>query len=174
MLIFLGSEVVFFGSLIAAAVHLRIHTGTPRPLRSRALSLPIVNTVVLISSGIAAHYALVGLRKGRRGWFSFLLVLTIFLGAIFLGGQAWEYTHVGFGLSSGVEGSTFFTLTGFHGAHVTAGILVLLFVFVRIRRQWRLQTATGDGGTGMMEAGTYYWHFVDAVWVAVFVVVYLL
>jgi cytochrome c oxidase subunit I+III len=173
MLVFLGSEVVFFGSLIAAAVHLRIHTSTLGPF-GLGLALPIVNTVVLISSGIAAHYALVGLRKGRRGWFSFLLVLTVILGAIFLGGQAWEYTHVGFGLSSGVEGSTFFTLTGFHGAHVTAGILVLLFLFVGIRRQWRLEATTGDGGTGMMEAGTYYWHFVDAVWVAVFVVVYLL
>ena len=173
MLVFLGSEVVFFGSLIAAAVHLRIHTSTLGPF-GLGLVLPIVNTVVLISSGIAAHYALVGLRKGRRGWFSFLLVLTVILGAIFLGGQAWEYTHVGFGLSSGVEGSTFFTLTGFHGAHVTAGILVLLFLFAGIRRQWRLEATTGDGGTGMMEAGTYYWHFVDAVWVAVFVVVYLL
>lgn len=173
MLIFLGSEVVFFGSLIAAAVHLRIHTSSLGPFRL-GLALPIVNTVVLISSGVAAHYALASLRRGRSGWYSFLLVLTVILGAVFLGGQAWEYTHVGFGLSSGVKGSAFFTLTGFHGAHVTAGILFLTFVFIRITRQRRLAAATGDGGIGMMEAGTYYWHFVDAVWVAVFVVVYLL
>jgi cytochrome c oxidase subunit I len=175
MLVFLGSETVFFGSLLAAAVHLRIHTGTIGEF-GLGLVLPAVNTVVLLSSGIAAHYALVNLRKGRSGWFSFLVVVTVVLGAAFLGGQAWEYTHVGFGLSSGIEGSVFFTLTGFHGAHVTVGILVLTYIFIRITRQRRFAAKTPGGGSalGLMEAGTYYWHFVDAVWVAVFVVVYLL
>jgi cytochrome c oxidase subunit I len=177
MLIFLGSEAVFFGSLFAAAVHLRIHTGTTGPF-DLALTLASINTVVLISSGVAAHYALVNLRKGRNGWYGFLVVVTILLGVTFLIAMAYEYSHVGFGLSSGVKGSTFFTLTGFHGAHVTAGLLFLTYVFIRITRQRRLASpVAGDGdrsGLGLMEAGTYYWHFVDVVWVGVFVIVYLL
>jgi cytochrome c oxidase subunit I+III len=173
MLIFLGSEAVFFGALFSSAIHLRVHTGTTGAF-GLALGVPIFNTVVLISSGVTAHYALVALRKGRGGWYSFLLILTILLGATFLIAMAWEYSHVGLHLSSGVEGSVFFTLTGFHGAHVTAGLLFLTFLFVRITRQRRLAVAVGDGGLGMMEAGTYYWHFVDAVWVAVFFIVYLL
>jgi cytochrome c oxidase subunit 3 len=108
----------------------------------------------------------------------------VILGAVFLGGQGWEYTHAGFGLSSGLTGSSFFTLTGLHGAHVTAGILLLVYLLFRSARDRRREAAQGGGaaavvarGTGtagMAEAATYYWHFVDAVWIVIFVVVYLL
>ncbi|HJW75157.1 MAG TPA: cytochrome c oxidase subunit I, partial [Thermoleophilia bacterium] len=162
MLVFLGSEVVFFASLIAAYVHLRVHSGVLTTDPGLELTLPIVNTVILLSSGVMAHFAQTSLRKGRSGWFTFYLVMAVALGAVFLGIQAWEYTHAGFGLSSGVLGSGFFTLTGFHGAHVTVGILLLVYLFVRITRQRRAGAVTGDGGTGMIDAGTYYWHFVDA------------
>ncbi|HMK91477.1 MAG TPA: cytochrome c oxidase subunit I, partial [Thermoleophilia bacterium] len=170
-LAFIGSEVVLFGSLIAADIHVRIHAGSLFPRSPLKLGLPIVNTVILLSSGIFMHYALVAYRKGRRGMFRFLLVITMLLGAIFLGGQAWEYTHVGFGLDSGLLGTTFFTLTGVHGLHVTAGLALLFFLLVRSFREARPKTVadTADtirvGAAGMAESATYYWHYVDAVWV---------
>ena len=122
----------------------------------------------------------VAYRKSRRGAFFWLLVLTVILGATFLGGQAWEYAHLGLGLTTNLRASIFFTLTGFHGFHVLCGLLVLVYLLFRARRELRLQpgerrTAEPTPGTaGLVDAGTYYWHFVDAVWVVVFVVVYLL
>ena len=186
MLLLIGSEVVLFGALIAADLHLRIHDslvtlGTHGRL---PLTLPLINTVILMTSGVTAHFALTSYRKGRTAWFRFHLVATVILGSVFLGGQAWEYTHAGFGLSSGLTGSSFFTLTGLHGAHVTAGILLLVYLLFRASRDRRRRAAEptgaaaaiarGTGTAGMVEAATYYWHFVDAVWVEIFVVVYLL
>jgi cytochrome c oxidase subunit 3 len=96
------------------------------------------------------------------------------LGVLFLAGQAYEWTHAGFSLSDGLMGSTFFTLTGFHAAHVAAGILVLLVATARV---WRTRGAneSDQGGTpvSLAESGTYYWHFVDAVWLVLFTLVYL-
>jgi cytochrome c oxidase subunit I len=185
-LLFLGSETVLFGALIGADLHLRIHSGLTLGIHGRLpTTLPIVNTVILMTSGIAAHYALTSYRKGRTAWFRFCLVATMVLGAVFLGGQAWEYTHAGFGLSSGLTGESFFALTGLHGAHVTAGLLLLGYLFFRAARDRRRRPAgepgsaaaaiaRGTGTPGMVEADVYYWHFVDAVWVVIFVVVYLL
>jgi cytochrome c oxidase subunit 3 len=175
MLAFIGSETVFFASLIAADIHLRIHAPVNAVGAGLATAFPAVNTGVLIASGVAAHYAQVAYRKRRPQSFYFLLGLTIVLGAAFLGGQAWEYTHLGFGLTASLTASGFFTLTGFHGLHVACGIATLVFLMFRVRREWRLWPGAPSPGTaGMVDAGTYYWHFVDAVWVVVFVVVYLL
>jgi cytochrome c oxidase subunit I len=175
MLAFIGSEAVFFASLIAAAVHLRIHGHTLGQGSAFNATLPAINTVVLVLSGVTAHYAQVSYRKLKHGSFFLLLVLTIILGAVFLGGQAWEYTHLGFGLTANLTVSTFYTLTGFHGFHVICGIALLVFLLVRATRERRRGSGAESPGTAaMMDAGTYYWHFVDAVWVAVFIVVYLL
>ncbi len=191
MLMLIASEIVLFGALVAADLHLRIHDNvvTLGGAHHLALTLPIVNTVILMTSGITAHYGLTSYRRHRMAWFRFYLVMTVILGAAFLGGQAWEYTHAGFGLSSGLTGSSFFTLTGLHGAHVSAGILLLVYLLFRSARDRRRQAAQpaeaavtgtaalvarGTGTAGMVEAATYYWHFVDAVWVVIFVVVYLL
>jgi len=187
-LAFIGSEVVLFGALISADLHLRIHDSlvTLNTTTGRLpTTLPIVNTVILMTSGVAAHYALTSYRKGRTAWFRFYLVATMILGAIFLGGQAWEYTHAGFGLASGLTGSSFFTLTGLHGAHVTAGLLLLVYLLFRAAGDERRRPAAGESGPaaavargtgtpGMVEAAVYYWHFVDAVWIVIFAVVYLL
>ena len=178
-LAFIGSESVFFASLIAAVIHLRIHTGT-LAAGGHHLTLPLVNTAVLFTSGVTAHFAQTAYRQRRRGRFFFLLVLTVLLGAAFLGGQAWEYTHAGFGLSTNIVASSFYVLTGFHGFHVICGLAALVYLFFRARRE--LRRAPGErqvpepspGTSGLVDGGTYYWHFVDAVWVFVFVVVYLL
>ncbi len=173
MLVFIASESVYFGGLVAADVHMKLHA--PSFTGKLHLGLPLVNTSILAASGIAMHYAQVSFVKGRMRGFHFLTGLTILLGAIFLGGQAWEYTHAGFGLSSGVLGSVFFVLTGFHGFHVLIGLVFLLFLYIysRDRRNRELGNAS-TSLNGMVQAGTYYWHFVDAVWVAVFITVYLL
>ncbi|MGZ4198666.1 MAG: cytochrome c oxidase subunit I [Thermoleophilia bacterium] len=186
MLLLIGSEIVLFGALVSADLHLRIHDslitlGNPGRLPT---TLPIVNTVILMTSGITAHYALTSYRKAKTAWFRFYLVMTVILGSVFLGGQAWEYTHAGFGLSSGLTGESFFALTGLHGAHVTVGILLLVYLLFRAAHDRRRRTAEptgaaaaiarGTGTAGMVEAATYYWHFVDAVWILIFTVVYLL
>ncbi|MCX6371605.1 MAG: cytochrome c oxidase subunit 3, partial [Actinobacteria bacterium] len=83
--------------------------------------------------------------------------------------------HLGFGLTANLEVSAFYTLTGFHGLHVVCGILLLAYLLIRTTRERRRGARPASPGTsGMVDAGTYYWHFVDAVWVAVFIVVYLL
>jgi cytochrome c oxidase subunit I+III len=175
MVVFIGSETVFFAALIAAAIHLRIHLPQSGAGTHLATAFPVINTTIIVLSGVAAHYAQVSYRKQRQGSFFLLLVLTIILGAAFLGGQAWEYTHLGFGLTASLAASTFFTLTGFHGLHVACGICVLIYLLVRASRERRRgQGAASPGTSGMVDAGTYYWHFVDAVWVVVFIVVYLL
>jgi len=175
MVVFIGSETVFFGALIAAIIHLRIHLPQSGAGTHLATAFPVINTTILVLSGVAAHYAQVSYRKQRQGTFFLLLVLTIILGAAFLGGQAWEYTHLGFGLTASLAASAFFTLTGFHGLHVACGICVLIYLLVRASRERRRGTGGASPGTsGMVDAGTYYWHFVDAVWVVVFIVVYLL
>jgi len=175
MLVFLASESVFFGALISAVIHLRIHLPQSGAGTHLATAFPAINTTILVLSGVACHYAQVSYRKQRRGTFTLLLVITIILGASFLSGQAWEYSHLGFGLTAGTAASSFFLLTGFHGLHVACGIGVLVYLLVRSSRERRRgQGATSPGTSGMVDAGTYYWHFVDAVWVVVFVVVYLL
>jgi cytochrome c oxidase subunit 3 len=166
---------VFFAALIATDVHLHIHNNSLTAAGRLHAAFPAVNTLNLVLSGVAAHYAQVSFRKGRTAAFNLYLVLTVLLGAAFLGGQAWEYSHVGFGLSGGLLASTFFLLTGFHGLHVLCGLGLLVFLFFRANRERRLGVAVQSAGTGgMVDAATYYWHFVDAVWVFVFVTVYLL
>jgi cytochrome c oxidase subunit I len=179
-LLFIGSESVFFASLIAAMIHLRIHNGVFGGGSGVEIGLPLINTVILFASGVTAHFAQTAYRARRKGRFFFLLVLTIVLGIVFLGGQAWEYTHAGFGFTETLIGSSFYVLTGFHGFHVACGIAALVYLLFRARRELRpaagvrrLPEPTG-GTSGLVDGGTYYWHFVDAVWVFVFITVYLL
>ena len=138
-----------------------------------AIGIPLLNTILLVSSGATitvAHYAL---KEGRRGALKLWLFLTIVLGVTFLGFQAYEYTHayseLNLKLSSGVYGSTFFMLTGFHGLHVTIGAIMLSVMLVRIfRGHFDAQHHFA------FEATAWYWHFVDAVWLLLFLLVYWL
>ncbi len=172
-LAFIGSESVFFASIIAAAVHLRIHNHTLGEQTFDAV-FPAINTIVLFVSGVTAHYMQTAYRRRRSGTFFLLLVLTLVLGAAFLGGQAYEYAHLGLGLTENLAVSSFFVMTGFHGFHVLCGLVVLLYLLVRAARERRVRTGGSPRTAALVDSGTYYWHFVDAVWVAVFVVVYLL
>ena len=135
--------------------------------------LPLLNTVLLVSSSVTVTIAHHALNKGHRGALKVWLGLTVLLGIAFLVFQAEEYIHayqeLGLTLGSGVYGATFFMLTGFHGAHVTIGTLILLVIFVRVMRgHFNAEHQFG------FEAATWYWHFVDVVWVCLFVFVYVL
>ncbi|RJG49498.1 cytochrome c oxidase subunit 3 [Motilimonas pumila] len=135
--------------------------------------LPLINTVILLISSITLHWAHVSLEKGQRGPLTIGLGFTVLLGIIFLGLQVQEYIHayqdMGLTLSSGVYGNTFFLLTGFHGLHVTLGTIILFVLFCRILKG-HFTPAQHFG----FQAGSWYWHFVDVVWLCLFVFVYIL
>ncbi len=135
--------------------------------------LPLINTALLISSSVTITFAHHALKQGHRTALKRWLALTILLGCVFLFLQAEEYIHayheLGLTLGSGIYGATFFMLTGFHGAHVTIGTLILFVMLMRILRGH----FDADHQFGF-EAASWYWHFVDVVWVGLFIFVYVL
>ncbi|HEV2971925.1 MAG TPA: heme-copper oxidase subunit III [Pirellulales bacterium] len=173
MLSFLFSEVAFFSTLIVAYVaFMGTDQSGPTPA---VLSLPLVicTTICLLSSSGTVHLAEKRLRAGARGAFIVWWFVTIVLGALFLLGTALEWRelisehHLTIGRN--LFGSTYFTLVGFHALHVTAGVIAMLIVLGLALRG----AVTAENQTGV-ELISWYWHFVDGVWVVVFSVVYLI
>ncbi|TVQ33732.1 MAG: cytochrome c oxidase subunit 3 [Geminicoccaceae bacterium] len=133
--------------------------------------IPLLNTLILLASGTSLTWAHHAIREGDQATGFKALVLTVALGAVFLGFQVYEYIHVyheGLTLQSGIYGSTFFMATGFHGVHVLIGALFLLVCTVRAAQM----TLKPEKHVGF-EAAAWYWHFVDVVWLFLFVTVYL-
>jgi len=138
-----------------------------------AWGLPLLNTLILLTSGVTVTIAHHALKAGQRGVLLLFLGLTVLLGALFLFFQAEEYIeayqHLNLTLGSGIYGSTFFMLTGFHGAHVTLGTIMLAIIWFRC--------AKGHFNKEhhfAFEAVAWYWHFVDVVWLGLFLFVYVL
>ena len=174
MTIFLASEAMLFAGLIGGYLVLRLSSAAwpPSPEYPK---LPIlltgINTIILVSSSFTYHFAEVAVKKGKSGLF--WLFVTVLFGATFLGIQAYEWTHLYHeGLwfnKGGAYGSSFFVLTGFHGAHVAIGVLMILIAFLR-----QLGGAyTAENHTYLILAGMY-WHFVDVVWVFLYSILYLI
>lgn len=138
-----------------------------------AWGLPALNTLILLTSGGTVTWAHHALKAGHRGQLIIGLFLTVALGFLFVGLQAWEYIHayqdLNLTLATGVYGSTFFMLTGFHGLHVTLGAIILLVVWFRV-----LRGHFTPERHFAFEAAAWYWHFVDVVWLGLFVFVYWL
>ena len=138
------------------------------------LWLPLWNTIILLTSSVTVHIAHLGLLDGNKKKFNLWLGLSVLLGVIFVFVQAFEYyeayAHFGLTLNSGIYGSTFFMLTGFHGFHVLMGMTMLLIQWLRSIRGGHF---TADDHFGF-EAASWYWHFVDVVWVFLFLFVYIL
>lgn len=136
--------------------------------------LPMWNTLILLSSSFTVHIAHMGILDGDKKKFNLWLGITVALGALFLCLQVYEYyeayAHFGLTLNSGIYGSTFFMLTGFHGFHVFMGMIML---FIQWLRSVRGGHFTADDHFGF-EASSWYWHFVDVVWVFLFLFVYIL
>jgi cytochrome c oxidase subunit III len=138
-----------------------------------AWGLPAINTLLLLTSGVTVTWAHWGLKKNKRGQLIIGLAMTVALGSLFLGLQAYEYHHayteMGLTLGAGVYGATFFMLTGFHGFHVLIGTTMLIIMLLRsIAGHF-----TADHHFAF-EAVSWYWHFVDVVWVLLFILVYWL
>src|SRR5579859_2473349 len=138
-----------------------------------AIGIPLLNTVILLTSGVTITIAHHALRAGKRGTLTLFLALTFLLGFTFVGLQAHEYgeayKELGLRLSTGIYGSTFFMLTGFHGLHVTVGAIMLLVIWLRV-----LRGHFTPERHFAFEAVAWYWHFVDVVWLGLFVFVYWL
>ena len=136
--------------------------------------LPLWNTIILLSSSFTVHIAHLGLKEGNRKKLNLWLGITVALGIIFLGLQAFEYYEAyavyGLKLTSGIYGTTFFMLTGFHGFHVCMGMIMLLIQWLRSMGPGHFTKEDHFG----FEASSWYWHFVDVVWVGLFLFVYIL
>ncbi|PYO22668.1 MAG: cytochrome ubiquinol oxidase subunit I [Candidatus Rokuibacteriota bacterium] len=173
MWVFLGSECFFFGTLIATYLAYKGKSVVgPEPHQILNIPLTTVSTFDLLMSSLLMVLALAAVQRGDRREARLWLFGTAFFGLIFLGFQAYEFTHfVGEGLTlqQNLFGSTFFVLTGFHGAHVTVGVVWLLSL-------WLLDLRGNLGVTDAMkvEVAGLYWHFVDVVWIVIFTLVYLI
>ncbi|MCC5826233.1 cytochrome c oxidase subunit 3 [Alkalimonas sp.] len=199
---FIVSEIMFFAALIGALFYARFiavpwlggasnneMTGailwpnfeavwplltTPGGTETQAMGwgLPLINTMILVTSSVTLHFAHTGLEQNKRSQLTGMLLLTLILGVIFLGLQGYEYVlayrDLGLRLDSGIYGNTFFILTGFHGMHVFLGALILFFVLLRV-----LKGHFTPEKHFAFQAGAWYWHFVDVVWIIVFCLVYV-
>jgi cytochrome c oxidase subunit 3 len=181
IVLFIVSEAVMFGAFFAQYFYNRILSVVwPNPIGLPpdfhgvpAFPLPVILTVVLLASGFTAHWALNAIKRDNRDAFQGWLIITILLGVLFLAGQAFEYYTLiyteGFSIASGIYGTIFFSLTGLHGLHVTIGVLVLVGVLVRaFLGHFSSRSHFGAEGTIL------YWHFVDVVWVGLYVALYAL
>ena len=196
---FIFSEVMFFSAFFGALFYIRVQSvpdlggltsklvwpdytaawPTNGPYLNEqftpmgAIGIPLLNTILLVTSGFTLTVAHHALQAGHRGTLKVWLFLTIVLGFTFLGFQAYEYIHayhaLNLKLTTGVYGSTFFMLTGFHGFHVTIGAIMLAVMLGRI-----LRGHFDRKHHFAFEAAAWYWHFVDVVWLLLFVLVYWL
>lgn len=170
MIFFIASEALIFANFIASYLYLEIRNGNWH-LPSE-LTYPLINTFILLASSIPVRFAGAAIVKGNQRNLKVGLFFTALMGAIFLGGQAYEYTGLfgsHFTPAATIFGSSFFMLTGFHGLHVTVGVIFLVICLLRSLR--------GDFTAKnhfAVQAAEMYWHFVDGVWVVVFSLVYLL
>jgi cytochrome c oxidase subunit 3 len=173
MLLFIASEVMFFGGLFATYFNARasVPAGEWHPPPGGHLDLPLaaVLTAVLVSSSFTMQFGVWAIRRGDTGKLKMWTAITLGLGILFLAGQLYDYSQLGFGIADGVFGTVFYTLTGFHGAHVFGGAVGLTIVLARATRgQFSARNHVA------VEAVSMYWHFVDVVWIGVFTTIYLL
>jgi len=189
MYIFLASEVMFFGSLFATYFYLfGSHIVWPPPAPSTTADfyvtpwpatfslnpldyIPSINTVILLSSGVTCHFASDAMALGNRRRFFLLWTVTIVLGTLFELGQLYEFLTAfgrGLTLTANSFASAFFIMTGFHGLHVLGGLILLLIILYRAGRG-QFSRANHVG----VAAVTLYWHFVDVVWIFLFVILYV-
>ncbi|HEX9636228.1 MAG TPA: heme-copper oxidase subunit III [Acidobacteriota bacterium] len=174
MWIFLAGDAMSFGGLIAAYAALRIGTPTwPVPATILGIQLTALMTFLLICSSVTMVKALSAIRHGHRAGLTKFLSLTILGGLLFLGMQAYEWHHLiveqGMAIQNNLFDATFFILTGFHGCHVTGGVLYLSVVLSKgLAGKYSASNYNGVELVGL------YWHFVDLVWILIFTFVYLI
>ncbi|HUF52508.1 MAG TPA: cytochrome c oxidase subunit 3 [Dehalococcoidia bacterium] len=172
MWLFLASDCLFFGSFIAAYLLYRDRSIVgPYPEDLFDIPFTSVSAFVLLMSSVSMVLALAAIQKGNVRGLRIWLLTTAVLGTLFVAGQAYEFTefyHEGLHLDTNLFGTTFYVLTGFHGAHVTIGILILLSLFV-----YSLRGGIQQKDSENIEIAGLYWHFVDIVWIVIFTLIYL-
>jgi cytochrome c oxidase subunit 3/cytochrome o ubiquinol oxidase subunit 3 len=171
---FLGSECLFFGSMITTYLlyRNRVMSG-PTPSEVYDIPFTSVSSFVLLMSSLTMVLALAAIQRGDQRQMRIWLLATSFLGLCFIGGQVYEFTMFvehGLKMSTSTFGSSFFMLTGFHGAHVTVGIIMLLSL---VGFSWAGRLEPASEGARKVELIGLYWHFVDIVWIVIFTVIYL-
>lgn len=182
--VFIGSECLLFGTLIGSYMAYKGHSlSGPYPhdtmladgtLAPGILDIPLtsISTAVLLFSSLFMVLGLAGVQRNDRKSGAIWLAMTALFGAIFLGFQVYEFTHFwhnGLTLSSNLFGSTFYMLTGFHGAHVFVGVLYMITLSVLV---WKGRIRADKSLN--VEIGGLYWHFVDVVWIVIFPLIYLI
>jgi cytochrome c oxidase subunit III len=173
MLLFIASEVMFFAGLFATYFNAKATSpgvwGPPEGAHELDLPLAAALTAILVASSFTMQFGVWAIRRGDSGKLRMWTAITLILGILFLLGQLYDYSTLGFGIADGVFGTTFYTLTGFHGAHVFGGTVGLTIILARtLRGQFSARNHVA------VEAVSMYWHFVDVVWIGVFSTIYLL
>lgn len=169
LLVTLGTESVFFLTLLVAYADLRNQVNWNVPHSFARLSIPLVNTAVLLLSTFIAWRALLSIRQSKQSSLRNGLLITVILGVIFVAGQIYEFNHAGLQVDDQAFGGVFFTLIGFHAVHVLAGIVFLVLNLIR--------AYLNDFTTDQHEAvvlGNWFWYYVTAVWLVLFAALYLL
>ncbi|MDC3401556.1 cytochrome c oxidase subunit 3 [Alphaproteobacteria bacterium] len=185
MILFIASEVMFFVAWFWAYFDISLYPGEAIQASRTALTggtwppegietfdpwhLPLINTLILLTSGTTVTWAHHALQHGDRKGVTYGLLLTVLLGGLFTCLQVYEYAHAAFGFGGHIYGATFYMATGFHGFHVVVGTIFLLVCLVRAMKG----AFTPESHFGF-EAAAWYWHFVDVVWLFLFIVIYVL
>jgi cytochrome c oxidase subunit III len=168
MILFLISETFLFGSLFWAYYYLRAQT-PGWPPEHPSITLVSINTFLLLASSGTILWGIRAIRRGKEKGLFIGILLTLILGTAFLGITAWEWTNETFRPWTNAYGSIFFTLTGFHALHVFGGVVLMLALLMRtIRHRFSAERFVA------VEVGSLYWHFVDFVWILVFVTIFII
>jgi cytochrome c oxidase subunit 3 len=171
MFLFIGSEIMLFGAFFTAYFFVRVVAGTawPTPPFHLPIFVAFVNTCILVTSSFTMHWALQSVKRGNVFGLRAGLLLTFLMGLTFLVTQGREYSRVGFAPKDGAFATIFYCLTGLHGAHVFVGLSILLFMTIRaFRGHFSPEHHHG------VEIGGIYWHFVDVMWILVYLSVYII
>jgi cytochrome c oxidase subunit 3 len=171
MYLFIISEIMLFGAFFTAYFFIRVvnHASWPAPGHEIPVLMAGVNTAILVSSSFTMHWALEGIKNDNHRALKAGLFTTFLLGLTFLTVQVNEYFHLKWAVHDDAQASIFYGLTGLHGAHVTIGLILLLFANIRAFRGH--YTSAEHRG---VEVPGIYWHFVDIMWIVVFTAVYIL
>ncbi|MFB9249090.1 heme-copper oxidase subunit III [Sphaerisporangium melleum] len=179
-IVWLSSELMFFAALFAMYFTIRSVTlaqGNPWPTTPEGVHLDVpyalVNTIVLVLSSVTCQLGVWAAERGQVGKLRFWYVVSFLMGAWFVGGQLYEYHNLveeGVTLSSNAYGSVFYLTTGFHGLHVTGGLIAFLFM---LGRTYAAKRFTHEQATSAIVV-SYYWHFVDVVWLGLFATIYII
>ncbi len=173
MVLFIASEVMLFGGLFAGYFFVRQQAGTwpPEGVHDVDFWTGLALTVLLVTSGLVAHFGTVAIKANNNQGLVLGLGVAILMGTVFICAQAYEWFNLmdeGLTAKSGPYGATFYVLTGFHGAHVIVGLALLAVCFVRA-----LSNDFTSRRHVLVDASALYWHFVDFVWVLLFLVLYI-